>query len=322
MILKAFPSFGKRNKRRDLRAFAQEYEHHFVIVTDGDDNHEDAFDSDPAVQSLFVHPTNPGAVPVSIEWSQDENSEVVWRLKVEWSTAVDGEQIEDPTQPTDPQFPVNRQPEVEWDWSSQRVKAQKGFRISDKEAGTRDPADQVLVASSAGEVFENGLERDKPIKVATIRRAEVVPPIVLNSFHNAINSDPIVVDTIPMGKFTAKLKGIRIGKKEYYQDFLYRNVSYTIEYDPETWFDDILDHGHLAIQEIGEEGSGQYGVGPVAHPKTGQPITRPVLLNGFGEALQIPDGANPAAWLRDNAVFLTYDFHIRQTFQTLNFPVV
>lgn len=318
-ILSVVPEFSGRSSTRDLESFNKSYKHEYIVLVDDEATTDDEIYADPRVpQRGQAHPNNVDAIAKKVSQKEDPANNLIRRIEVEYSTSTSELGPYDAQELPPPVFDL---PKVSWDMNVHQEVAEKGYRLQQDSNAKLAPIEQVLVASSAGEVFEQPTYRDVAVAVARVRRNETVPPPLIAAFINAANTDTFTVDSTTIQPYQAKLNGIRIGPTEQRGPYKFRPVDYEIHFRPDGWITELLDHGyHKHNTSSGQEGG--FGLHMITDKK-GQPVQKPVLLDGSGQPHRPDDTVTDVdKWNRENAVFLRYLFYEELPFSVLNFPIV
>lgn len=323
---------GSRRRSEDSEG-NREYGFDLQVLTDSESDTELIVRAALPYTIGETYPTDSGARLSSINVANEVETRKRWKASIRYSSKT--EDLKTESQELNPanHSPLDDATEITWDTVFYQKPARKGWRIegNDKTAGVRqlspaDPDGRVFVANSAGDVFDPPIEIDDVRVLCTITRNETAPPGQILAFANSVNEDAFTLDTIAVQPFQAKMGAIKVGTPKRKNNILYRQVTYPIHLRAETWFEDLLDAGFRLIENVTPSAPQPKYDFKLIKDAQGQPISAPALLNGFGEQLSLPIALpagfenRPDLWLRDNAVFLTYDFYRRMPFSALNFP--
>lgn len=181
--------------------------------------------------------------------------------------------------------PFVRLPEINWSKQKREKVCWKAWRRQDDGTWEIEP-----VVNSAGGLFAQPYMRDASRSVLHYARAEhVFPQGWVLLYQEAMNSTPflgwpayhVVCESI-QGSYKAEKVGNAWVK--------YWWVAYEFIFDPEGWFDDLLDAGGFFLTEesVGNPGDPNYAVvekKELPRDKNGVPFGGVVLLDGHGRQL-------------------------------------
>lgn len=165
-------------------------------------------------------------------------------------------------------------------------------KISWSTETSQEPAfvdkDENAILNSAGDYYEDGVNVEVSFWVAKIRKNLGYVPSWINSYRNAINSDPVTIDGVPVNARSAKVKSIGIGEWEQRNKIWYRVFDLSIKIQ-DTWVKYILDQG-LRRKDPSDSTKRIRCIG-----EDGKDATRPVLLDGSGGQLANPSPSTAVA---------------------------
>jgi len=236
-----------------------------------------------------AYPTDPSARCRRFRARNESFSKKVWIVTYSYSTGPEIE--EDPT--NDP---------AEITWSGQVFEAEY---YQDKWGD--------FICNSAGDYFDPPVKGDKPRWVVTVKKnMAVVPPWIL-LYQNAVNDAEFILDGVIIPPRCAKVSSIQIGPWEKRNDVAYRQVQLEIPLQAGRdvnigsgdappggsgasvraggWDAVILDAGLYQKSTCTGSGGG-VGSGRKWCTHQGEPVKRPVCLDGNGCQLQDPSPSN------------------------------
>jgi hypothetical protein len=209
--------------------------------------------------------SDPGAFVTRISPEQDQDDPRFWLVRVEYGTVSitsGGKGGNDRVAPNmRNENPLLRGPEIRWGTS-------KYQEVANQDRQTRAP-----IVTSAGELFENGVERDQTRMTLSISRNEA-------SFNHAFFSqffDNVNVDNF-FGFGTGEVKCESItGDFQFENNISFWRVNYEFAINKRTWKLRILDQGYKTLDANGKAVEITDGFANRAGS--------PVLLNGAGKKL-------------------------------------
>ncbi len=161
------------------------------------------------------------------------------------------------------------------------------------------------VLNSVGYAFDPLPTADDSRPTVNITTNHAAVPDWILDTPNALNSTPVTIDGLPIGKEVAKIKSANISEKRSRNDVTYRTLTLSIHLKKGGWQPKILDEGFARIDPGDPEARESIALSDGTFP------LRPVLLNGSGGIL-----ANPST---SNAVHLEFEFY--PTFDYNNLPL-
>lgn len=230
-----------------------------------------------------IHPEDSWCVAISAKANQDAKSKLVWIASVEYSSepcTPDGQKGENPL--ADP---------ADIDWNTDTT----------QEPFWKDKNDDAVL-NSAGDYYEDMLVDDVSRWTVNISKNLGYVPAWIDSYRDAVNTDNIMIDGLPVAAGTAKIKSIQISKWQSRNDVWYRVFQLTIKIKDD-WRHYPLDMG----LRCKDPDAATKRIACVDDNK--RPVTKPVHLNGSGAQL-----ANPTP---STAVFNTVDKRNLQSFASL-----
>jgi len=228
-----------------------------------------------------VYPTDPAARCRRIRPRNESFSKRVWIVTYSYSTGPEIE--EDPT--NDP---------AEITWSGQVFEAEY---YQDRWGD--------FICNSAGDYFDPPVKGDKPRWIVTVKKNMAVVPSWILQYQNAVNAAEFTLDGVTIPARCAKISSIQIGPWENRNDIAYRQVQLEIHLQAGRdvnsgsggivhvggWDTVLLDAGLYQKDTCGGSGSGP-GLGRKWCTHQGEPVKRPVCLDGHGCQLQDPSPSN------------------------------
>lgn len=149
------------------------------------------------------------------------------------------------------------------------------------------------ICSSAGEIFDPAVEVDDSRPVLTVIRNEpVIPAVNAFEYQDAVNSDTwfgVPPGYAKVDNISAEPKVGTVATAATRYTINYFEVTYDIHFNRRGWQKRILDQGlwELTVNDQGEKERVL-----IKDPETGNPIPKPVPLNGQGFVL-VPGFENP-----------------------------
>ena len=215
------------------------------------------------------HPTNPNLFIRRRRAVNESFSKRVWIVTLSYSNeSVQGEKYENPL--------MDR---AKISWNTESVTTPAHY---DKDGNA--------ILNSAGQPFIDGLNVEESHWAVKIRKNLAFVPLWINNYRNAVNSDAITIDGVPIAVRAAKVTSLAIGEWEQRNDIWYRPLDLTIRLK-DTWVVQLLDQGFVR-----------------KHPTDSSKRITTSLDDGYVNAVVSLDGsgnqlANPSP---DNSVFLNY----------------
>ncbi|MCE9553418.1 MAG: hypothetical protein K8T91_08595 [Planctomycetes bacterium] len=209
------------------------------------------------------HTDDPERKVTNVSAEHKDGHPMICEVKVEYSTAeanADGSDKQE--------NPLDRPPDIDWGGSDVT------------ESYFRDTADNPVV-TSAGEPFENFLERERGERILTVTRNEAALDInLLEDYKHAVNSDQFVIDGVPIPAGMAKM-GTATAKRSRENETDYYAITYPIKLNKAGWKHKVDDRGFNekdgdTLKEIVK------GTPPVK-------VDKPWPLNGSGGACATAD---------------------------------
>jgi len=254
--------------------FGKESSHNrtFKVVTDNKYDTGPIVANDPRIPAPYTpHPNDPRCYVKKIKVKQDRESAFRWTVTVEYST--DAEKEEDKKD----ENPLARPAEVDWGGSKLQKVGQQAYRVINGQAQSR----VVGYLSSSDEPFDPAPE---------VKGSNIVLSIVKNvptgqkawfKYINAVNSDSVTIDGLSFAPGTLQCNDVKVGKFTKENGVRYRVATFEVEENEDGWDIDLLDQGFSTISRF----AGGDDVHRPILDATGQPVSKPVLLNGNGQKL-------------------------------------
>lgn len=218
-----------------------------------------------------------GAYVQQVDVEEETEDGKSWIITVTWGPYNANEFPKDPTQ-----WPLRVS------WSANQFK--RGM-IKDE--------DGTAVLNSASDPFEEAAERDDSRTICTtVRNEPRFDPQIAEDYRDHLNQDPFAgfaARCVKLSKIDSELKYDSDAGTE---DGYYNEVTYFFEFNKDGWDLKPLDQGYATLNG---------GAKTAILDTTGQPLTKPQLLDGSGNRLA--DGADP--------VFLTFKRYTTADFAAL-----
>jgi len=250
----------------------------FISQTDDVDDGTATVLSDPSIPSIGeVHPTDLSARVDNKSCAPLDGQKYVFITTVNYSTQAGEEN------------PLNEAPKISWALSSSSAPMFKD--VNDK-----------IVANSAGEPFEQDINRD--ISASTVNYSVNLATLDTNVFDytNAVNSDQFTIDGVTIAQGWAKMKSISVGVQQEKNEIQYRTHTFSIEIDVNGWKVEALDIGYEEL-DINQERQ------PILNDE-GLKIKRPWPLDGAGGAMPNAD---------DDPDIIEFEPYEEKAFSVFNF---
>lgn len=259
-----------------------------AVTTDSDDGPKTVIAAVRAsIPSYYVsgNDTDLGAFIKSISATEKDaaNDHFTWVVTASYSSAMEESDTEED--------PLNRR----WE---------KGYSSEQYQRVAARDIDENPIQNSALEDFVTPVEIEDSRPQLVIKRNEKHFDVNLAvEYQDAVNSDSF----FGADPGTAKIKSIAANEKVENLTtgpFVFYEVTYTIQFKREGWKLNVLDQG---LTKLVDDGSGGL-VKEKIKDKNGQPVTKPVLLDGEGG--ELGDGDDP--------VFIEYSVYKEKPFKRLN----
>jgi hypothetical protein len=268
---------GRRGsfKEESLKKVVREYRRNFFVVTDSNFDEAVTIRSDPRLPKIGDFYVNAGGVldvgawVRSVECEQQEHDPKQWKVVCDYSSETDDPEREegagedargDDDKKKD--NPLLRPAEVEWG-------AVDYQRVVDRDING-DP-----IVNSAGARFDPPVEEDDSRLVLKVQRNEASFNVSLaQQYTNALNSDSFLGGD----PYTWLCKAFT-GTRKVEDGIVYWSVQYEFHYRSDTWFRFVLDQGFY------EQHAGTDGKPRAFKDNTGQLLSEPLLLDGYGRRL-------------------------------------
>jgi hypothetical protein len=273
---------GRRGsfREQELKKVVREYRRTFLVTTTSFYDEAVTIRSAAGVPRIGDFYVNAGGVLDvgawcrSVECEQRDHDPLKWKVVCEYSSETDDpDRKEGPGQDARDQSgrgqedkkldnPLLRPPEVEWDGVDYT-------RVVDQDI-FGDP-----IVNSAGARFDPPLEQDDSRLVLRYTRNEATfNQELAEEFVNALNSDSF----LGRPPYTWLCKKFA-GRRQTEDAGVYWQVFYEFHYNRDTWFRSVLDQGYYE-KHAGTDGKPKNFV-----DRTNQPVSEPLLLDGFGRRL-------------------------------------
>lgn len=211
-----------------------------------------------------------------------DRSRTVWEVEVRYSS-----KHEDPEQQDQEQQDIESEPpEVTYDFAVRQIAVYGKVDLVDPYTGEPKEVNQFGgLTNSAGEPYNPQPEREKHYPVLTVTRNE----INFNAPQAREYIDAVNQDTFLGGPpRTVKCAGIS-ARKQYKKNVRYWRVTYTLEFDPDTWDLQLLDIGSYYVTVGGNED----GSNKRTYFKTNDQPPQPYLGLLDGEGFKLEEGQEP-----------------------------
>ena len=207
-----------------------------------------------------------------------------------WEVTVTAESFSDEP-PKPQQDPTMRPPEVSWSTAPFQ-------KVAEKDTVTGKP-----VANSAKKPFDPPVQVDdlRPVYVCTRNEGNFNRANIL-LYKDAVNTDAITLDTLPIAPGQAKICSIQ-AQRQYDNNQIYHQVTYEIHVSQDGWKESLLDIGLMQLD------------GTPCVDRNGEPATEPCWLDGSGNQVpwaNIKAGASPS--------YVTYNVYPQVPFTPLQLP--
>lgn len=227
------------------------------------------------------HPDDPDRLVKSKSAKPDQESvRTVFTVEVNYSSKVDGSSEDSVIE-----NPLDRPAVVEWDFDDDK----EPYFIDRDD----DPDGPFPVVNSAGERFQEFLERDTGSITATITKnigATAYDPVLAFTYKHAVNSDGFTIDGVSIDAGQAKMKCHIAGAVQTENGVSYKQVKTILQFRP-TWDDVVEDRGFNELDPANDGKLKQImkGAAPPA------PVDTPWPLNG--EGAKLPNSTDAPATL-------------------------
>jgi hypothetical protein len=235
------------------------------------------------VPYVSTFPDEPAYLCKRLTGKQEKQSPLHWIVTAMWDTK--------PWDDTDEESPLDREAKIEWS----TIKYQKAIEKD------RD-GDAIL--NSAGDYFDPPPLKDVSRWTATVTKNVWPLPSGIISWRDKTNNADWSIDGLSIAKNVAKVMQIRVSPKQREGDELFRQLSYTVEFDDvDMWQGKYLNQGYYFIDpEDGERKRIQVGTPP-------KDCVSPQLLDTNGDVIDDPQPSN--------ATFEEYDVEDEMDFSVL-----
>lgn len=211
----------------------------------------------------------------NVKADADSKSKFVWYVTASYTTEAEREEN-----------PLADPPIIEWDTDTRM----EPFYFDNS-------GDAIL--NSAGDYFEDTVKDEISFWSVSVTVNLANVPSWINLYRDAVNSDNIFIDGVPINAGMAKIKKIKIGKWQQRNDIWFREVSMGIKIQDD-WTKKVINQGlRCFIPSV--LGDGMALVRCV--DSAGKPATRPMLLK--------PDGTQMALPITDPSTVTPLEFDLR-----------
>jgi hypothetical protein len=146
-------------------------------------------------------------------------------------------------------------------------------------------ADDKPILNAAGDYFEDTVKDEVSLWTVEITKNLPFVPAWLNGYRNAVNSDFILIDGLPIDVGMAKIKKIHISKWQQTNDIWFRELHLTIKIQ-DSWVKKILHQGLRCL--VGNPLSPGDFLLMRCQDSNGKDATKPMLLNEDGTQMYLP----------------------------------
>jgi len=226
-----------------------------------------------------IHPSHPYAFATHAKADPEGKGKLAWIVSVDYTT--ERQRSENPF--SDPAS-------IEWSTDT----TQEPFSY-DK--------DGYAILNSAGDRFTEQIKEDVSRWVVVITTNLPFVPSWINTYRDAVNSDAVYIDGIPIAAGMAKIKSIRISKWQTRGVYRFRELQLAIKIKDD-WLHRVVDNGLRQVWVVGGETLRLH-----VYNDDGTPSTVPQLLDGEGGQLIPPTPAT--------AHILTFDLRNTKPFYVL-----
>ena len=263
---------GKTSVRKHVRCF--------LVITNS------VYDGDYEVQRAFGiprpgqrHPSDTYAFANHAKADREGKGKFAWVVSVDYTT----ERQRDENPFADPAV-------IEWNTDT----TQETFAYDVN-------VDAIL--NAAGDPYEEQVKDDVSYWTVTITKNLPYVPLWINSYRDAVNSDNVYIDGVPITAGMAKIKSIKISKWQTRGDYQYRELNLTIKIKDD-WQKHLLENGLTQIVTV-DGTSYRFACAN----DDGTHATKPKCLAADGSQISWPTPAT--------AVFTDWDIRNTQPFYAL-----
>lgn len=209
---------------------------------------------------VSTHPDSPQFLCKRLRGKQDRNAPLRWDVEAEYDTApIDSDD--------NPESPLARPAKITWS----TTKYQKAIE--------RD-RDGNAIINSAGDYFDPPPIADVSRWTASVTKNVAGVPTSILSYVDGLNSSTWEIDGVSVEANVAKVMSISIGEEQVEGDVVYRQFSYTVEFDPvDKWKGKYLNQGFYY-----KDGSNRKRI----LDANSKPVVTPKLLNSSGAVISDP----------------------------------
>lgn len=226
------------------------------------------------------HPDYPRAIADRYDITNRPESPKIWRAVVEYSTIAQGQlpqnkEIE----------PTLRVAEISWDAVQFRKPMEQAWEAESHNEYNTAFLNRTAPTNSAGDPFIPVPEMDDSHFAVSITKNLTSVPIWILDYQDAVNADGFFVDGIFVPRFCAKMQNIAVSPLLYENNILFRAVTLVMHLRRDRWVDAILDCGLSVRIKSSKPPFLQAKVR--ASDSEGVPVSEPVLLNEYGQRLDL-----------------------------------
>ena len=196
------------------------------------------------------HPTDPYAYAVGCKPAIEGKGKMSWLVTVDYST--ERQRSENPF--SDPAL-------IEWTTDT----SQEVFAY-DKDGNP--------ILNTAGDRYEEALKDDVSHWVVSIAKNLPYMPQWIDDYRDAVNSDDVYIDGLPVAAGSAKIKSIKVSKWQTRGDYQFRELSMSIKIK-DTWVKYLVENGLMAVNPADNTQRVHVSAGKVL-------LTKPQLLDANG----------------------------------------
>jgi len=263
------------------------------------------------------HPDNAYMAAFSLKLKREKDQPLVWRATVTYKTdSLDEKEKEKQSIPN----PIERPAEITWDAVSYTRPVLATVENYTPPGGTLIEAGTPIL-NSAYDQFDPPPEITEYRWVANVTKMVEAVPTWLLEMPGRINNAPFVIDGLTVETRSARMIGMRIGKRARENGVNYRELSFTLEFRekresrfsgdsvPEPYILELLNEGYNY-----DTGTVRGRIRVPAYiasviSDTGDKCPHPVLLDAIGLPIEEPDF--------ETAVFLPFSVYRSADFSVL-----
>lgn len=234
---------------------------------------------------------------------REDANPLVWRATVTYKTdSIDQKEKDKQDYPN----PCDRPAEIEWDAVSYtKIQPETVEAYTLPYTGETSTPAGAPILNSAGDIFDPPVEVTDYRWTATVTKFVAAVPTWILEMAGRVNAAPFVIDGLPVARMSARVVGIRIGKRMRDNGVNYREIKFTIEFRearesryeddkvPEPYILELQDEGYnFNTGGAGNQGRirvPNYTAASVINTTEGVVSPTAVLLDGAGLPLEDPD---------------------------------